>query len=101
PLGTPAALETTALVHLLDMAHRFRALPRFRGPDKHRPERLQRQTRAEVVKPAAVTHDPGLARQVALLADGLAQGPLQVAGVDDGVVHPGRDRLQLLPAGDV
>src|SRR5262249_47494242 len=82
-LAPPEALP---LVHLLDVVARLAVHAGPAVADEDREERLQRQPGAEVAHPAAAAQHPGLAGEVALLADGLPQGVRELAGVDDGVI---------------
>src|SRR5439155_26770550 len=82
-----ARLEALALEHLLDMADGGALFPLASGRHVDGEELFEGEPRAEVEDAAPTTEDAGDAFEVALLADGLAQGRLQVARVDDGTVE--------------
>src|SRR5581483_9386917 len=80
-----AALETAALVHLLDMADRF-LLTRFRCANEHRPKQFQRQSRAIVIQASTATGDTSITTKMTLLADRLTQAPVEMTRIDDRVI---------------
>src|SRR5262245_23391865 len=77
------------------------AFPGLRGAHERREKQVQRQTRAEVVQAAPVADGPHLAFEVALLANGLAECPVEAARVDNGVVGAFRQRLLAAARRDV
>src|SRR5262249_11137690 len=96
----PALLVAAAGHHLLDLADRPPAAGLRGRRHEHRPEQVQRQPRPVVERLPAAPEDAHLPLQGALLADGLAQGRLQVPRVDDARIHT-KDRLAALAPGDV
>src|SRR5262249_3871078 len=92
-----APLEAAAGVQLLDVSDRLLARPQFRGAHEHRPEGVQRQPRPVVEGVPAAPLDAEVALKVALLADGVAQGRLQLPRVDDGLCCRGEPFAVALP----
>jgi hypothetical protein len=69
-------------VHLLDLADELGAFELL-GHEEDRHELVERQTRSEVVRIAAVSVHSQVALQMALFADRIAKRGRQAAGVDD------------------
>src|SRR5437879_4109160 len=82
-----AGLKTATGVHLFDVTDGLVARRGFRRPHEDRPELLQGQARAIIERLPALAYKPRLPLEVALLADGLAQGGRQVTGIYDRVIR--------------
>ena len=76
-----------AFTHLLDLSDKAIA-PRPLGRHKDGPETLKRLPRPKILVTLAQARDPPRAAQMTLLANGVAEGRLELGRIDDRVVSP-------------
>jgi hypothetical protein len=82
-----AAPKATAAVDLLGMASGCLAVTEIVRPHKHRQKQVQGKARPIVEELSPASQNAAFSLKMALLADGVAQGRSQPAGVNNGVLH--------------
>jgi hypothetical protein len=85
--GFLAFLEALACVHLLDLPDEL-GIDKLGRSDEHRPEKVQRQPRAEGIHFESAPDDANRSLEMALLAHGLTQSVREMPRVDDGQILP-------------